>query len=235
MKYVRKTGAPHDYINWCNRVRGTDDEDYRRLRNPERSSLHRALLSEQGGLCAYTMRRINEKNSHIEHIKPEGLCRTDRVGSDLDYENLLACFPQEGMNRKCRYGAQLKDDWWANNGVDFVSPLRQDCEQRFCFDLDGEIHPVYNYQPAVETIRILRLDHKSLTEDRKRVIREFVLGESGSDAPSQTQASRLIQAICERGVDGHFREFCVAIRDALKEYIKTLRKRANRRRFARRR
>lgn len=85
MKYIRKTGAPHEYLSWRNRVRGTLDEDYRCLRNPEKAGLHCALLREQGWLCAYTMRRIDENTSHIEHIKPEGLCRSDQAGSDLDY------------------------------------------------------------------------------------------------------------------------------------------------------
>src|ERR1700693_513819 len=78
MKYIRKGRPPHDYATWCRAVRGTTDEDYRNLRGPEKARLRDALLREQGWLCAYTMKRIDQSIAHIEHIKPETLCRTER-------------------------------------------------------------------------------------------------------------------------------------------------------------
>ncbi|MFH1112869.1 MAG: retron system putative HNH endonuclease [Pseudomonadota bacterium] len=223
---------PPDYANWCNQVQGTVNEDYRCLQNPEKESLHKALLTEQGGLCAYTMRRVVKDTSHIEHIKPETLCRSERVGSDLDYDNLVACFPLEGAKQKYRYGAQQKGDWWENEGTDFVSPLNQRCESRFRFDLEGKISAVRKHTSALKTIQILRLDHDSLTEDRKRVIEEFVYGNSRDNPISGAKTARLIETICARDADGNFREFCVAVRHALNEHWKNLKKLAARRRFA---
>lgn len=55
MKYVQKAGAPHDYREWCASVRGTPNENYRCLGNPEKSNLQQTLLQEQGWLCAYTI------------------------------------------------------------------------------------------------------------------------------------------------------------------------------------
>ena len=231
MKYIQKTGAPHEYMAWCRRVRGTPSEDFRSLQNPEKASLHEALLQEQGWLCAYTMRRVGNDSSHIEHIKPESLCRLARAGSDLDYENLVACFPRDGIGGEYRYGAQKKGDWWADDGHDFVSPLQQNCETRFRFDIDGNIEAVGNYPAAVKTIRVLALDHPSLTEDRKRVIFEYVFGESGRDPLSKAQVLRVINEVLQRDGRYRFREFCLAIRHALVEYLEQLAKRANRRRF----
>src|SRR5437773_9855241 len=131
MKYVRKAGSPYSYRTWCNHVRGTANENYSSLQNPQKRNLHHALLREQGCLCAYTMQRIDENSSHIEHIRPESVCRAERIGSDLDYTNLVACFPRDGMRRRYRYGAQWKGDWWQNDGTEFVSPLIQNCETRF--------------------------------------------------------------------------------------------------------
>jgi uncharacterized protein (TIGR02646 family) len=125
------------------------------------------------------MRRIEESSSHIEHIKPESVCRSERIGLDLDYKNLVACFPRDGMGRNQRYGAQYKADWWDDDGAEFVSPLSSNCESRFRFDLDGKIAQFSNDQAAATTIRVLGLDHRSLTEDRKRVIEEFIYGQTG--------------------------------------------------------
>jgi len=234
MKHVRKLGAPQDYITWCNLVRGKSNENYSCLQNPQKANLHRALLREQGWLCAYTMRRIEESSSHIEHIKPEGICRAEAVGSDLNYANLVACFPREGMERKYRYGAQWKDNWWQNDGVEFVSPLHPNCETRFRFYLDGSIQAVRNHPAAVTTIRVLGLDHRSLAEDRKRVIVEFVYGPNGDNPMSPTQAQRAVRTICNPNAS-RFHEFCVVIRDALCEHVRQLRKLASRRRFGGRR
>ncbi len=235
MKYVRKTGPPREYINWCNQVRGTEDEDYRRLDSEVKEKLLEALLIDQGYLCAYTMRKICEKSSHVEHIKPESLCRAERVGSDLDHSNLVACYPRAGMAKNCRYGAQQKADWWENDGVDFVSPLNQNCEERFRFDLEGNIEGVRKHRSAVKTIQVLRLDQQTLTEERRRVVQELIYGKSGSSPLSPAKTARSIQRICETDADGHFREYCIAIRDALHEHSRILKKLATKRKFARKR
>jgi uncharacterized protein (TIGR02646 family) len=197
-----------------------------------KASLHQCLLNEQGWICAYTMKRIDDANSHIEHIKPETLCRADQKGSDLDYDNLVTCFPLWGMDRKYRYGAQQKGDWWKNDGREFVSPLHPNCETRFRFDLEGNIAAVNGHKSAQKTIQVLGLDHGTLTEERRRVIEEFVYGETRDNPLSQTQASRAIGTICERDGAGCFHEFCMAIRDALVEHMKVLRKLARKRKFA---
>ena len=235
MKYIRKGRPPHDYIAWCNQVRDTSNENYACLQNPQKRSLHRALLREQGWLCAYTVRSVDEGSSHIEHIKPESVCRSERMGLDLDYKNLVACFPRDGTAGNLRYGAQLKGNWWQNDGVEFVSPLQRNCEARFRFDMDGNINAVHNNSTAVNTIKVLGLDHKSLTEDRGRVIREFVYGPNGQNPLSPAQAQGAISRICNLNASGRFHEFCVAIRDALREHLQQLRKLAARQRFRGRR
>jgi uncharacterized protein (TIGR02646 family) len=235
MKYIRKAGPPHNYSVWCRRIRGTSNENYGCLQNPEKNSLHRALVREQGWLCAYTMRRIDEGSSHIEHIKPETVCRSERIALDLDYKNLVACFPRDGMASNLRYGAQLKGNWWQNDGVEFVSPLHRNCEARFRFDMDGNINAVHNNSAAVNTIRVLGLNHRSLTEDRGRVIREFIYGQTGEETLSPIQARSAITTICNSNSSGRFQEFCVAIRDGLREHLQRLAKLAAKRRFRRRR
>lgn len=234
MKYIQKAGCPHGYSQWCATVTGTNKADYRELPATEKHVLLAALITEQGALCAYTMRRIGADSAHVEHIKPESRCRVDQPESDLDYGNMVACFPRDGMKKAYRYGAQKKDNWWENDGAGFVSPLHPVCERRFRFDLAGKIVAVANHSAALATIQVLALDHASLTEDRKRVIEEFIHGPQGDDPLSPANAQRALQTICHRDRQGLFYEFCVAIRHALEAHLKAIRRLAQRRRAARR-
>jgi uncharacterized protein (TIGR02646 family) len=235
MKYIRKGARPRAYVNWCQAVADTDNADFREVSGPAKESLLSALISEQGSLCAYTMRRINQDISHVEHIKPYSACRADEPRTDLDYGNLVACFPRDGMKVQFRYGAQQKADWWENGGADFVSPLHPVCEKRFRFDLEGKIAAVAGNRAAKTTICVLALCHGSLTDDRKRVIEEFIYGQTGDTPLSLAQATQAGAAVCRRDGDGNFYEFCIAIRHALEEYLRVLRRRAHRIKAARRR
>ena len=230
MKYIRKGGSPRGYAEWCNEVAGTPQADWREVRSSEKQQVLASMIAEQGRLCAYTMRRIDERSSHVEHVKPRSRCRHDRPGSDLNYRNLVACFPREGS---CRYGARLKDDWWEDDGRQFVSPLHPVCEQVFRFRLDGGIEAVGNRSDAATTIDVLGLDDKSLTEDRKRAIEEFIYGRTKRAPMSSAHARRALDRICDRSHDGSFYEFCVALRAALRAYLEHLATLQQRRRHAR--
>jgi uncharacterized protein (TIGR02646 family) len=234
MKYIRKAGCPHVYSQWCSAVAGTSKADWREVPSATKGHLLAGLIAEQGELCAYTMRRISKESSHVEHIKPQGLCRANLYGSDLDYSNLVACFPREGMKGAYRYGAQFKDSWWDDDGSEFVSPLQSSCERFFRFGLDGEIAAVGKRGAAITTIRVLGLNHQSLAEDRKRAIEEFIYGPSGHDPMSPANARRTQRNICDRDGHGRFAEFCVALRDAVEAHLTALAK-IGRRRIAMRR
>lgn len=234
MKYVHKNEPPGPYMKWRMTVRGTLDEDYRRLRNPLKHTVLQSLLQEQGHICAYTMKRIYDHNAHIEHIKPETLCRSDVPGSDLDYVNMIACFPEEGMAGAYRYGAQLKGDWWDDGGRHFVSPLNAVCENRFRFGINGKISAVKNDPDAKITIDVLALDHDTLCEDRENAIKEFIWGSDGKTPLSPAQAQSSVTGVNMRNGGGEYYEYCVAISQALREYVQFLEKRAKKRKYARR-
>ena len=234
MKYIQKTGCPHSYSEWCAEVAGTSKSDWREVFSDHKELILAAMIADQGGLCAYTMRQIDNKTSHVEHIKPQSRCRKDLHGSDLEYANLLACFPRHDVKGQPRYGARLKDYWWDNDGAEFVSPLQPSCERVFRFRLDGKIEAIGNRTDARTTIKVLGLDHRSLIEDRKRVIEEFIYGPTGDTPLSYTTAQRVRDRICDRSGNGNFYEFCIAIRAVLTEHMAALTKLRQRRRFARR-
>jgi uncharacterized protein (TIGR02646 family) len=229
MKYVKKGGSPQKYSAWCRSVAGTNKERYDEVPGDIKKIVLAALANHQGEICAYTMRRIAAKTSHVEHVKPESVCRLEQRGSDLDFTNMVACFPRDGMPSSCRYGAQKKDNWW--NPALFVSPLSAACEKRFLFARDGAISAVANSKAAINTIEVLGLDNESLTEDRRRAIEVFLYGD-GSDPLSKAKASRLRSEVCSKS-DGRYMEFCVALRDALDDYLKYIDKLARQRKFAR--
>lgn len=235
MKHIQKTGRPHAYSQWCIEVAGTQKADWREVPSEQKRTVLGALIAEQGGLCAYTMHRIDESSSHVEHIKPQSRCRADEEGSDLDYANLLACYPRAGMEAECRYGAQLKGGWWTDDGVNFVSPLRPACEKFLRFGLDGVVEPTGDRVDASNTIRVLGLNHKSLTEVRKNAIEEFIYGPTGDRPISRAKARSARRTVCDRAGGGLFREFCVALRDALGEYLTALAKAGRRKKFGGRR
>lgn len=229
MKYIRKTGAPRAYSEWCADVAGTHQADWRQVRSDEKRTVLASMIEEQGGLCAYTMRRICEDTSHVEHVKPQSHCRADGPGSDLHYGNLVACFPRKGP---CSYGAHRKGGWWGGDGQ-FVSPLHPACEHVFRFRLDGGIEATDSRVDAVTTIDVLGLNHVSLTEDRKGAIEEFIFGPTKSDPMTPAAARRALNRICDRTNDGTFREFCVALHGALKAHLERLTKLQRRRKRAR--
>ena len=235
MRHIVKGPQPAKFQTWCAAVRGTPDEDYARLPAAEKADLLAALVYDQADLCAYTMRRVSVNLSHVEHIKPQAICRLEGNGHDLDYSNLVACYPRDGMSDRYRYGAQAKGDWWSDDPNDFVSPLDSRCEQRFQFAIDGSITARNDHAGAKKTISVLKLDHRSLTEDRKRVIAEFLYGEDLASPLGLQKSRQASRAICARLPGSSLVEFCVAIRDALNLHAAQLEKQNKRRAAARRR
>ena len=99
----------------------------------------------------------------------------------------------------------------------------------------GGMAEVYAAQDRVlgrmVAVKLLR---ESLTEDRQRVIEEFIYGPQGDDPLSPANAQRALQTICARNRQGLFYEFCIAIRHALEAHVKALHRLAQRRRATRR-
>lgn len=207
--------------------------DYNSLGEEQRTPLKNSLLSEQGFLCAYTLKRISCNTSHIEHIQPEELSRKlkkagEETISDLDYSNMVACFPKEfsGSSRRKFYGAFKKDDWWENDGVEFISPLREDCENHFKYNKIGLILEVT--AKGKKTIEVLNLNHEILKHERANAINEFIY--KNNKPLTKLQTLHAVENICVESADG-FVEFCVAIKHSLEDHLKFLEKIKQKRKF----
>ena len=226
MKRIIKGKEPQQLLNFKNANRlAPQNLSYINLWKAEREPVKKSLLNEQGFLCAYTLKRIDFETCHIEHIKPEELCRKqieqgEGTLSDLDYKNMVACFPKSGVSgvsKEKYFGAIKKGDWWAGDGKAFVSPLDADCENHFTFNSKGEVH--HTTRKGKITIDVLALNHRILVNDRKRAIDEFI----NRKPLSKAHAERAIREITQRRKDG-FYEYCVPVKFALQEHIEKLKK-----------
>jgi uncharacterized protein (TIGR02646 family) len=191
---------------------------YGALHGNETRAIRRQMLLEQGYLCAYTMQRIQTvEDCHIEHLVPQ----TQDHDRDLDYDNMLACFPgtkpPPEWNPKFPYGAQQKGGTRIND-TNFVSPLSVDVENRFQYTLDGSVQATATDAAALSSIEILRLDHSILCELRKAAIEERVLDAS----LSAEEAIELASTISSPDSSGMLPEFCLAIAQVSDWYAKAL-------------
>ena len=104
MRHIQKQGAPKALSDWKKHNRlAQQNLHYDNLGREQRRPMLQALLAEQHGLCAYTLRRIDLDCAHIEHVLP----RSQHPDKTLDWANLLACFP--GPQQGCAFGAKHKD------------------------------------------------------------------------------------------------------------------------------
>lgn len=193
-------------------------------------SLRALLIEEQFGLCAYTGAGIDNRlekrrpiyqtpprrdywfTSHIEHLKSQQQCRDelkDAYGTygrdrceDIDYHNLVAAIEVAGKESE-HFGAVARKDEPLS-----IWPTHQDCESAFTYFLDGTVCGMTD--PAIETARLLRLDHGTLIDWRAEKIDEWFglpsedtfpvqgMDEDGADSmprPEQLPAARLREII----------------------------------------
>jgi uncharacterized protein (TIGR02646 family) len=192
------------------------------------------LLIEQGYVCAYTLLRIGDTTAHIEHLKPQTLCRSEDVArataslpvrrEDIAWSNMVACSPAPNIKVKPPYGATKKDDWW--HATEFLSPLDPSCEQRFVYSSDGKIAPSAATDVAAkETISRIALDNEKLEELRKTAFLKAGIHKR-SDRPieSPSKVDQLIAKWSKKNQTTlQCEEFCVPLVQVAKTYAQFLR------------
>lgn len=222
MRRITKSHAPQKLQNWCNENKDLN-HSYRDLLGTEaHAKLKEKLLEEQCWLCAYTGRAIDDATSHVEHLKPQTACSE---WDDVDYRNVVACFPADGGDTSHGYGAPVKGGWW--DEPKFVSQLSEDCERQFRFAWSGHIHPCpEDHEPARETIKILDLDNHELLKLRKaRIDGFFGFGARGRAFPlSIADAKTALENINRTDAAGRLREFCFVLKQLLPKYIERRRR-----------
>jgi uncharacterized protein (TIGR02646 family) len=168
MKFIRKTSEPQDFADWKaqNPQMGWDDFRGRTACDNFRDF----LLNEQGYICCYCERGIDENRGHFEHVMPRSYKTEDGVAEgrqrELDYRNIVFSCPKEnkpldekGDKTTCGHP---RGSWY--DETLFITPLQEKCESVFRYKDDGTIVPAggSDSDKARETIERLKLNGEPL-------------------------------------------------------------------------
>lgn len=236
MKKIKKGPVPASLVQWKSVNAAVPQNLFYGEGNFPRDSVLDELLKDQGQICAYTLKRINNTSAHIEHLKPQAQCKSEdelreaagqlRLREDVAWGNLVACFPEPNAAAAPSYGAVKKHEWW--HSLNFISPLNASCENRFGFNSEGGISPVTATDfPAEITIEKIGLDDKKLCELRKTAyLSAGIHRRAPKPIQSVVKIEQLIAQWSAKNADtGSFSEFCVPLIQVAKEYAQFLRAR----------
>jgi len=232
MKTILKGPRPQELINWeLENAALPENLIYGEGGFPS-EAVRQSLLAEQFHLCAYSMRCLptaseceaqkkdTRSSCHIEHLLPQ--CR-NVAGEDVDYGNMVACYPSSQSKVACEFGAHAKADFDPSEGG-FVSPLSKNAQEHFRFDEFGNIQG--NTSDGSATIKVLNLTSKALVNDRAAVIKGF-LQPKGRKLSAQS-ARRLAQHIFQPDARSRLPAYCVAIAQVAVQHAEREERRAAR-------
>ena len=219
MRQIQKRNEPQSLTQWRAVYQNDPNFAYDLIDANLREVIRKALVVEQGGLCAYTGRRVDKDSCHIEHLKPQAHCAN---GEDVSFGNMVACVPAPNAPG-LPYGAHKKGSWPdVTQEALFVSPIQPGCGTRFSFNLRGEIKPRNPADhAAMETIRRLRLDHTLLDQLRKAAINGTLrVHGRGPASLDRTGARRRITSLSAAEQDNSILEpFSFVLQQALEKHI----------------
>lgn len=149
---------------------GTEGASYGSQGFP-REVVYKALLKEQGYLCAYCMKKITEKTIHIEHWIPqrhpqEGYSEYSQEDCDrfaIDYQNMLGVCPGGKGSSKIHTTC----DSHRGNAYLFVNPLKPWMMVTLQYERDGKISST-NEKIDKDLTDLLNLNEASLKANRSR-------------------------------------------------------------------
>lgn len=185
---------------------------YNCLTNIEKTAIKAQMLREQRYLCAYLMIRLSSIDEcRIEHIEPQSQSQE----RELDYSNMLVCFPQGRNSQFYPYGECHKAGIFITQ-ENFVSPTDATVENRFEFAYDGSVRG--RDMIATSTIEILGLDHDQLKDIRRASIEAAGVSRFSDTPLSAEEAQQLAAAFQVPDGSGRLPEFCVAIAQVARRY-----------------
>jgi uncharacterized protein (TIGR02646 family) len=216
MRSITKGAEPRELIQWRSANSATPQNLFYDGGGFPREAVRNALLVEQFHLCAYTMKKLTTakecncdtgKSCHIEHVLPQA---RGISAETIDYQNMVACYPPSQTKAACEYGAHAKAAYDPDAGL-FVSPLDANAQRHFQFENDGSVEGTTDR--GVATIRLLKLDHRTLVNDRAAVIRGFLYPRNRT-AVSAATARRIAVEVLKPDANLCLHPYCVAISTA---------------------
>ncbi|MBE5845303.1 MAG: TIGR02646 family protein [Butyrivibrio sp.] len=172
MRKISKGVSPKWFENW--------KEDYHKnngvapmyddLDIVTRRKLRKELAIEQGYICCYCMKRIEQDGSHIEHFRPR-----EKYGEEsLEYDNMFAsCDGDEKEAQQIYWHCDTKKDNWFDERM--PKPTDADYERCVKYHIDGKVSPFHEcndsrYEIEKSMIKHLGLDALYLIRNRRKAI-----------------------------------------------------------------
>jgi len=207
MKYIEKGKEPTTLKNYRET---TDNATYKGFGDTDQL-LKKALIKEQGHLCAYCMRRISLKrdtqNNNKPRIEVEHFLSQDFAPTlTLDYENLLGVCNGNLFNTK--HCDKSKDESILNK----LNPLKREIETLVTYNLNGEIQSLKDNPDAENDLNILlNLNNQNLKDARKNVIniaKELMTKKYAIRVWTKALIQKEIELWKAKDKNGKFRPFC---------------------------
>jgi len=206
MKYIKKSAEPEILSNFKINFKKDFGLDavYEELPTEIKNKLKIELSKEQYFICCYCMGRINQNNSHFEHIKPQ----KDFSDNTLDYDNLLiSCNSMANNSENCGH---KKGDWYDENA--FITPLNPDCENIFTYSVNGEMDAVN--KNGKTTIKKLNLNSLLLIRARKAAV--LLSGLFDDDFSARKQ--EIADSYAIPNSNNELPQFCIAVMYCVNNY-----------------
>ena len=204
MQYIEKGQEPSGLKHY----KETPGVCFLHLPSEVKTELKESLLREQGYICCYCGKRIElDPSTKLEHL----LCRAQHPDLELVYENIIAsCDGSQGEHDRKRF--PIHCDAKKRNKMIDISPLCQDCEDRFWYDEDGGI---YGGSDTVQkVIDTLGLDCATVKNRRKAAIKAYTIYRDFPELTEETPDFWRIKLEYNltRDSEGKYPEYCFAVR-----------------------
>jgi len=165
MKQINKIRPPKSLVEFCSKPHAIYDGS-----GFPKEELRQNLLTEQGHICCYCMKRIPENTApymKVEHYQ----CQDFHEDLQLNYKNLFgACIGNEGQPSKI----QTCDTKKGNNELTInLLTNAPCCENLFKYNAEGEIMSVdENDEINRQLNEVLNLNMQTLKDGRREVYLE---------------------------------------------------------------
>lgn len=168
--------------------------------------LRNSLLSDQGYICAYCMRRIPvsdkgcDETSRIEHVRPQSLLTEEQA---MDYNNMVICCPgaiSSTADKSCHCDRHKKETEIS------ISPFNQNQIDTITYKGDGTITSS-DKNIEKDLNNTLNLNIPLLKANRKAV-RDSLIMSFGKQQLKKGDFEKILKIYSSKDKEGRRKEYC---------------------------
>lgn len=198
MKYIKKLSEPNSLVAH----RKKEHADYNNIPTDTKEEIKQALLTEQGYICCYCMKRINKENIKLEHWKPQ----SKYPERSLIYKNMLGvCNGNEGEPKHLQCCDTHKGNWELS-----IDPLSPHCETFIKYSADGII---FSDDEKVnrDLNDVLNLNQQKIQNNRRivmDVLIQYLLSKYVNKGWTKSAIQKEINKWSSVDSEGKYKEYC---------------------------